>query len=159
MVWRLPTSVVCLKTAWTRRVRRMTLSGMTSRGGSPLCAERQGPLPRPNHFPLPQSSRACPGHVVHAVHQRPARANIAKRTTSLTPKHAAEVDVQMNQNLARLKSFSRRPSSRHAPTLRRLERNVVLQNLAPSKSLLTAERASPQQRRRRTAASWQSFLP
>ena len=47
-----------------------------------------------------------PDDVVHAVHQRPARANIVKRTTSLTPKHAAEMDVQMNQNLARLKSFS-----------------------------------------------------
>ena len=100
-----------------------------------------------------------PDDVVHAVHQRPARANIVKRTTSFRPKHAAEVNVQLNKNLARLKSFSRRPSSRHAPTLRRLERDVVLQNLAPSKSLLTAERASPQQRRGRTAASWQSFLP
>ena len=46
-----------------------------------------------------------PDHVVHAVHQRRARANIGKRTTSLPPKHAAEVNVQMNKNL-HLKSFS-----------------------------------------------------
>ena len=114
-----------LVTAWTRRVRRMTLSGMTSRGGSPLCAGRQGPLPRPNHCSPSLVQLRLPDDVVHAVHQRPARANIVKRTTSLPPKHAAEVNVQMNKNLARLKIFSMRPSSRHAPTLRRLERDVV----------------------------------
>ena len=122
-----------------------------------VCWEAR-PFAASKSFPSPSSSRACPTTSSMPSIRDPPRANIAKRTTSLPPKHAAEVNVQMNKNL-RTKSFSRRPLSRHAPTLRRLERNVVLQNLAPSKSLLTAERASPRQRRRRTAASWQSFLP
>ena len=75
-------------------------------------------------FPSPSSSRACRVTSSMPSIRDPPRANIVKRTTSLPPKHAAEVNVQMNKNL-RLKSFSRRPSSRHAPTLRRLERDVV----------------------------------
>ena len=149
-----------LVTTWTRRVRRMTLSGMTSRGGSPLCAGRQGTLQRRNHFPLPQSSRACPMTSSMPSIRDPPRANIVKRTTSLPPKHAAEGDVQMNKNLARLKSFSSGHCLVTRPPSLILNATSSLRNLAPSSSfLLPAETASPQQRRRRTAASWQSFLP
>ena len=73
-------------------------------------------------FPSPSSSRACPMTSSMPSIRDPPRANIVKRTTSFRPKHAAEGDVLMNRNLARLKSFSRLPLSRHAPTLRRLER-------------------------------------
>ena len=59
-----------LVTTWTRRVRRMTLSGLTSGGGSPLCAGRQGTLQRPNHCSPSLVQLLLPGHVVHAVHQR-----------------------------------------------------------------------------------------
>ena len=100
-----------------------------------------------------------PDDVVHAVHQRPARANIVKRTTSLPPKHAAEMDVQMNKNLARLKSFSSGHCLVTRPPSVVLNATSSLQNFASSTSLLPAETAPPQQRRRRTAASWQSFLP
>ena len=65
----------------------------------------------------------------------------------------------MNKNLARLKSFSSGHCLVTRPPSVVLNATSSLQNLALSKSLLPAERASPQQRRRRTAASWQSFLP
>ena len=126
----LPTSVVCLKTAWTRRVRRMTLSGMTSRGGSPLCAGRQGTLQRPNHFPLPQSSRACPGHVVHAVHQRPAPCK-HRQADDITPSQTRRGGERSDEQELALEELFKRPLSRHAPTLRRLERDVVSPELGP----------------------------
>ena len=110
-------------------------------------------------FPSPSSSRACPMTSSMPSIRDPPGANIVKRTTSFRPKHAAEVDVQMNKNLARLKSFSSGHCLVTRPPSVVLNATSSLQNLALSKSLLPAERASPQQRRRRTAASWQSFLP
>ena len=110
-------------------------------------------------FPSPSSSRACRVTSSMPSIRDPPRANIVKRTTSFRAKHTAEVDVQMNQNLARLKSFSSGHCLVTRPPSVVLNATLSLQNLASSKSLLPAETAPPQQRRRRTAASWQSFLP
>ena len=122
-----------LVTTWTRRVRRMTLSGMTSRGGSPLCAWRQSPLPCPPHCSCPSSSRACRvTSSMPSIRDAP-RANIVKRTTSFGPKHPAEVDVQMNKNLARLKSFSSGDCLVTRPPSVVLNATSSLRNLALSK--------------------------
>ena len=120
-------------------------------GGKALCRVQITVLP-------PSSSRAC--RITSSMPSiRDAPVQTSSRGRIIRRKHAAEVNVQMNQNLARLKSFSGRPLSRHAPSLRRLERDVVSAELGIVEIIAPAERASPQQRRRRTAASWQSFMP
>ena len=129
MALRLP-KFVSLSTARARATRQECCLACCPCGGSCSGLERKAPCSV--EIILLSLVQSClPDDVVHAIHKRPARANIAKRTTSLSPKHAAEVNVQMNKNLARLKSFSRRPLSRHAPTLRRLERDVVSAELCP----------------------------
>ena len=98
------------------------------------------------------SRRPCRPSETHTV-QTSSRGRVIRR------KHAPEVDVQMNQNLARLKSFSSGHRLVTRPPSVVLNATSSLRNLALSTSLLPTETASPQQRRRRTAASWQSFMP
>ena len=85
-------------------------------------------------LPLPQSSRACPmTSSMPSIRDAP-RANIVKRTTSLPPKHAAEVNVPMNKNL-RMKSFSSGHCLVTRPPSVVLNATSSLQNLVSSRSL------------------------
>ena len=95
----------------------------------PVVCWNARPFAASKSFPSPSVQSRLPDDVVHAVHQRRARCKHRQEDDIIWTKHAAEVNVQMNKNL-RSKSFSGRPLSRHVPSLRRLERNVVLQNFA-----------------------------
>ena len=71
-----------------------------------------------------------PDHVVHAVHQRPAPCK-HRQEDDITPSQTRRGGERSDEQELALEELFKRPSSRHAPTLRRLERDVVSPELGP----------------------------